>query len=109
MQEVSGVAGTNERPVILLMPLVGAHNKKLHRLGMGKVVNDVLEQIVIPAQSSFIFVKWGGGSEVFFANLTAGTGVPADRDQEMLSTARGFVLAMQLHSAVGSSCSTQKN
>ena len=67
---------------------------------MGKVVSNVLEEIVIPAQSSFIFVKRSGGAEVYFANLTAGTGVPADRDQEMLSTARGFVLAMQLHSDV---------
>src|ERR1035437_940381 len=100
MQEVSGVAGTNERPVILLTPLVGAHHEKFYGRGMGKIVGNVLEEIVVPAQSSFIFVKRGGGAEIYIANLTAGTGVPADRDQEMLSAARGFVLAMQLHSDV---------
>src|ERR1039457_3997067 len=100
MQEVFCVAGTNEGPVILLTPLVSAHNKKLHGLGMGKFVGNVLEEIVVPAQSRFILVKWGGGAKVYIANLTAGPGVPADRDQKMLSTARGFVLAMQLHSDV---------
>jgi hypothetical protein len=100
MQRVSDVVRTNERPVILLTPLIGAHNKKLHRLGMGKIVGNVFEEIVVPAQSSFVFVKRGSGAEIYIANLTARTGVTADRDQEMLFAARGFVLAMRLHSDV---------
>src|ERR1035438_3357584 len=100
MQEVSCIAGTSEGPILLLTPLVGAHHEKSYGLGMREIVGSFLEKIVVPAQSSFVLIKRGGRAEIYIANLAAGTGVAADRDQEMLCAARGFVLAMQLHSDV---------
>src|SRR4051794_12131030 len=100
MQEVFCVAGTSEGPILLLAPLISAHHKKLHGLGMREIVADVLEKIVVPAQGNFVLIKRGGGAEIYVANLTARTGVAANRDQEMLSTASGFVLAVQLQANV---------
>src|SRR5450755_446816 len=100
MQEVSGVVGTNQRPVILLPPLVGTHHEEFYGLGLGKVVGNVLEEIVVPAQSSLIFVKWRGRAKIYIADLATGASVPANHDQEMLSSARCFVLAMQFHADI---------
>src|ERR1700733_12931502 len=100
MQEVSCAARTRQGPVILLTPLVSAHHEEVYGLGMRERVGNVFEEIVVLAQSSFLLIKRGGGAEINIANLTAGTGVAADRDQEALSSTRGFVLAMRLHSNV---------
>ena len=101
--------GAGERPVLLLTPLVGAHDKKLYRLGMGKIVGNILKEIVVPAQSSFILVKWSGGAEVDVADLAAGTAVPPNRNQEMLSAARDIVRPMKLYSDIVAQRSAQKN
>src|SRR4029077_1262919 len=100
MQEVSCVAGTCEGPIVFLTPFVSPHNEQFDRLGVREIVGNVLEQIVVPAQSSFVLVKWGGRAEIYITYLAAPTRGAADRDQEMLSAARGFVLALQLHSDV---------
>ena len=109
MQKVFCVAGAREGPIFLLAPLVRSHNEKSYGLGMREIVGHVLEEKVVPAQRSFIFIKWGGRAKIYIADLAAGAGVPADRDHEMLSAARGFVLAMQLHSDVVAQRSAEKN
>src|ERR1700733_15722174 len=100
MQEVSCAARSRQGPVILLTPLVSAHHEEVYGLGMRERVGNVFEEIVVPAQSSFVLIKRGGGTEINIANLTAGTRAAANRDQEALSSARGVVLAVQLHSNV---------
>src|ERR1700742_585339 len=100
MQEVFCVARTCERPIVFVSPLVRSHDEKLYPLRMGKFVGHVFEEKVVPAQCNLIFIERSVLPEIYFADLTLGAGVPADRDQEMLSAARGFVLSMQLHSSV---------
>src|SRR5215471_7255078 len=109
MQEVFCIPRTSEGPILFLTPLVSAQHEEFHRVGMREIVGNVLEKIVVPAQSSFVLVKWSGRAEIYIANFAARTGVAADRDQEMLSAARGFVFAMQFHSDVVAYRSSQKN
>src|SRR6267154_1529177 len=84
MQKVLRSTRTGERPIFLLPPLIGAHDKDLYRFRVGKAVGDVLEEIVIPVQSDIAFVECRRGAKVHVPDFASGAGMSADRHQQSL-------------------------
>src|SRR5580658_3269627 len=98
VQEIFCAAGASQRPVVLLPPLIKAHDKNLHWL-LRELILNAFEQIVIPV--NFILpVLSGGGAEVDVTNLAALPGMAANRHDEMLSTACRLTAPVPLQSQV---------
>src|SRR5258706_15632401 len=89
------VARPGERPVFLFTPLVGTHDKNLHRLRIRKTIRDVLEKVVVPVQGYVVFVELRLGAKVHISDLAAGPSMPSDRDHQPLSLTRRLVFSVQ--------------
>src|SRR5437868_87297 len=100
MQKIFGGMSTGERPIIFVAPLVGAQDEKPDWFRTGELIGNVLEKIVVPGQCDFIFVERGGRAEVHLADFAPCTGMSADRYQQALSAACGFICAVLLDSDV---------
>src|SRR5580693_9312643 len=100
MQKIFGALRARQGPIIFFPPLVGAHDENLHRLAR-KFVQDTLKQVVIPAQSDFVFIELGGSrSKVNFADLSAVSRMTPNGHDEMLTFACRFTSAVRLDSDV---------
>src|SRR5882724_279690 len=109
MQEVLRGMCTCEWPIFLLPPLIGAHDKDLYRLRVGKAVGDVLEEIVIPVQSDIAFVERGRGAKVHVADFAPRAGMSSDRNQQSLPPARCLSSSVRSYPDIVAQRSTEKN
>src|SRR5262249_10639670 len=109
MQKISPLASTSNGPVILIAPLVGAHDKESHRFHCAELVGGILKQVVIPTQSRVILVEFSGWTEVDVADLAPRARVSANGDDQALPSTRCVACSVHLHSCVVSKRATQKN
>src|SRR5882724_9799811 len=109
MQKVLRSMRTGERPIFLLPPLIGAHDKDLYRLRAGKTVGDILEEIVVPVQSDIAFVECRRGTKVYVADFASGAGMSSDRHQQSLPPACCLSSSVRLYSDIVAQGSTKKN
>ncbi len=86
MKEIFGGPGAEERPVVFRAPLVQAHDKNLHGLGVGEFILHALKEKIIPTERSLAFVELVGlGAEVEFTDMARAPGVAANNDEEALA------------------------
>ncbi len=116
MKEVASEFVFRRRPIRLLMVLVLAHHKNVHRFARGrrpfrgKLVLDAFEQIVVPVNNDI-----GGRefervvAEFNVADAPTKAGVPADLYQQALTIACRVRAAVGLNPHVVPDCAAQKN
>ena len=95
VQEVLGVPRASEGPVVLVSPLVRAHDEDPDRLAREPVL-DALEQVIVPTQGRLVLVDDGRRAEIEVADGRAVPRVPADNDQETLAAPGGVGSAVRL-------------
>ena len=109
MQEIFGALRASQRPVIFFPPLVGAHDENLYRLA-GKFILHALKQVVIPLQSNFVFIVFGGcGSKINLTDFSAASGVTSNGHKQMLPFARRFTSTVRFDSDVVAQRSSLEN
>ena len=69
MKEVLCVVRSCQRPLVLIAPLIGTHDENPDRFWIGKLIRDVFEEMVVPGQSDFVFVKFRIRAEVDLPDL----------------------------------------
>ena len=95
MQEVLRVPRASEGPVVLVSPLVRAHDENPDRLAREPIL-DPFEQVIVPTQGRLVLVNDRRLTEVDVANRRAVPGVAADDDEEALAAASGVSAAVRL-------------
>src|SRR5882672_327601 len=89
MEKIPGASGTCQGPIVLLTPLVSPHYEDLDRFLFREIILDSFEEILIPAQSDFVFVPlFGGRAKIDLADFPPITGVSTNNHQQSLSRPR---------------------